>query len=151
MTNSGAYRDVVDRWRAALYDFEPDAARKTLNKTTHLDASFRLSIPFETLQGADTFMERAILPLAQAWPDLERRDTIVVAGSDGAEDWVGCAGHYVGTFSQPWFDIPPTGHVAHLRFHEFYRIKGGQIAEMQALWDIPEVMMQAGALSLIHI
>ena len=32
-----------------------------------------------------------------------------------------------------------------MRFHEFYRIVDGRVAEMQALWDIPEVMMQARA------
>jgi len=32
----------------------------------------------------------------------------------------------------------------HLRFHEFFRIENGQVVEMQGLWDIPSVMMQAG-------
>jgi hypothetical protein len=32
-----------------------------------------------------------------------------------------------------------------MRFHEFYRLESGRIVEIQALWDIPEVMMQAGA------
>ena len=36
-----------------------------------------------------------------------------------------------------------------MRFHEFYRIEEGRIVEMQALWDIPEVMMQAGAWPMV--
>ena len=32
-----------------------------------------------------------------------------------------------------------------MRFHEFYRIEGGQVVEIQAIWDIPEMMMQANA------
>ena len=36
-----------------------------------------------------------------------------------------------------------------MRFHEFYRIEDGRIVEMQALWDIPEVMMQAGAWPMV--
>ena len=32
-----------------------------------------------------------------------------------------------------------------MRYHEFFRFEDGQIVEMQALWDIPQVMMQAGA------
>ena len=32
-----------------------------------------------------------------------------------------------------------------MRFHEFYRMEDGKVVEMQALWDIPEVMLQAGA------
>ena len=32
-----------------------------------------------------------------------------------------------------------------MRFHEFFRIEDGKVVEFQALWDIPEVMMQADA------
>ena len=32
-----------------------------------------------------------------------------------------------------------------MRYHEFYRFEGAQVSEMQAIWDIPELMMQAGA------
>ena len=59
--------------------------------------------------------------------------------------WVGCGGHYSGTFVAPWLDIPATGHLAHMRFHEFFRFEEGKIVEIQALWDIPELMMQANA------
>ena len=79
-------------------------------------------------------------------PDLERRDHIVMAGpTPEGTDWVGCGGFYTGAFLYPWLDIPPTGHLMHMRFHEFYRFEDGKITEMQALWDIPEIMMQAGA------
>ena len=82
----------------------------------------------------------------RAWPDVERRDWIVMAGEDehGAS-WVGCGGHYVGTFIAPLLDIPPTGHLVHMRYHDFYRFEDGKVVEYQALWDLPEVMIQAGA------
>ena len=32
-----------------------------------------------------------------------------------------------------------------MRFHEFFRFEEGKIIEIQALWDIPELMMQANA------
>jgi predicted ester cyclase len=66
------------------------------------------------------------------------------ADADGAL-WLGAAGHYMGTFAKAWMDIPPTGHAVAMRFHEFWRIEDGRVVEMQALWDIPEVMVQAGA------
>ena len=76
-------------------------------------------------------------------PDFERRDYIVVSGKTEQNlDWVGCGGFYNGTFIKPFLDIPPTGHIAHMRFHEFYRFQEGKIIEVQALWDIPELMMQ---------
>ena len=106
----------------------------------------RLAHPFETLDGPEHFLEAALLPLREAVPDLERRDTIVIAGADPAgAGWVGCCGYYTGVFRRPWLHIPPTGHQVAMRFHEFFRFEDGRVAEMQALWDIPEVMMQAGA------
>jgi len=51
----------------------------------------------------------------------------------------------MGTFAHQWLDIPATGHIVHMRFHEFYRVEDDKVVEVQALWDIPEVMMQANA------
>jgi len=70
---------------------------------------------------------------------------IVLAGTTPeGQDWVGCMGNYMGTFVAPFLDIRPTGHLAHIRYHEYFRLEGGRIVEMQAIWDIPELMMQAG-------
>ena len=33
----------------------------------------------------------------------------------------------------------------HMRLHEFHRFENGGVTEIQTLWDIPELMMQAGA------
>jgi predicted ester cyclase len=86
------------------------------------------------------------LPLHEAMNDLERRDMIVLAGTTPeGQDWIGCMGNYMGTFVAPFLDIPPTGHLAHMRYHEYFRIEGGKVVEIQAIWDIPELMMQAGA------
>ena len=110
------------------------------------DAVFRLCHPIGTVTGAAAFYQAAYAPLLTAFPDLERRDFIVISGRDQAgADWIGCAGHYVGTFAAPWLDIPATGHFAHMRYHEFYRFDGTKVIEVQAVWDIPELLMQAGA------
>lgn len=131
--------------RAAQNDFAEHSVRAALADLAQ-DATFRMGHPFGDLQGADAFYDGAYAPLFRAMPDLERRDFIVVAGQDqDGASWLGCGGHYVGTFFAPWLDIPPTGHFAHMRYHEFYRFEGEQIVEMQAIWDIPELMMQAGA------
>ena len=137
---------VIRPLRQALYDYEPGAAHAALTDAFDPDATVHLAFPFEDLDGPSGLYEEAFLPLATAIPDLERRDTIVMAGaSERGNDWVGCCGYYTGTFVQPWLDIPPTGHQAAMRFHEFFRLVDGRVVEMQALWDIPEMMMQANA------
>lgn len=109
------------------------------------NALIQLAFPFETMAGPGALFDEAIGGLAAAFPDFERRNTIVIEGTTEADAlWLGACGYYCGTFAAPFLDIPPTGRMAALRFHEFYRIEAGNIAEFQGLWDIPELMMQAG-------
>ena len=102
--------------------------------------------PFGTLSGPDAFFRTCLAPLHAALPDLERRDMILMAGTTPeGQDWVGTMGNYMGTFLAPFLDIPPTGHLVHMRYHEFFRIEDQRVVEVQAIWDIPELMMQARA------
>tara|TARA_E500000331_G_scaffold82001_1_gene77503 strand:- start:3619 stop:4617 length:999 start_codon:yes stop_codon:yes gene_type:complete len=129
-----------------MYDFSESRVRKVLEKLFISEAVFRVCYPFGKKVGVDNFFMDVFTPFLHALPDLERRDTIVMAGpTQEGSDWVGCCGYYTGTFSKAWLDIPPTGHQVAMRFHEFYRFEDGRVTEVQALWDIPEVMMQAVA------
>ena len=131
--------------RAALYDCDASRLRGQLSEIFAPDCLVQLANPLETLEGAAGLYEQAYAPLLRAVPDLERRDFIVMAGESQGANWVGCCGHYLGVFERPWLDIPPTMHLLAMRYHEFFRFEDGQIVEMQALWDIPQVMLQAGA------
>ena len=132
--------------RAAMYDFSETGVRAAFEAALSPDVVCHFAHPIRDMTGPDALWVRAYASLFDAIPDLERRDDIVVAGhTEHGDDWVGCGGYYTGVMTGPWLDIPPTGHQVHMRFHEFYRIADGKVAEIQALWDIPEVMMQAGA------
>ena len=131
--------------RAALYHWVDGGVQPALSKTFVADARVHLAFPFEDLDGPDGLWDQALSALASAMPDIERRDYIVMAGDDDQGDnWVGCCGHYTGTWLQPFLDIPASGHQAAMRYHEFFHVVDGRVVEMQALWDIPELMMQAG-------
>ncbi len=141
-----AAKAALEPLRAALYDFEPSAARAAIAAAFAPDARVRLAFPFEDLPGPDGLFERALAPLHRAFPELERRETIFMAGPDDAgELWVGACGFYAGTFAEPFLDIPPTGRFAAFRFHEFFRVEENRVTEFQGLWDLPELMMQARA------
>jgi predicted ester cyclase len=146
MDKHSGHKELIAPVRAAMYDFDMQDLRASLEAVCAEDVVFRLCFPFETIKGVNAWLDAVYVPMSLAVPDLERRDYIVMAGPtpEGA-DWIGCGGYYTGKFAAPWLDIPPTGHMVHMRFHEFYRVVDGRIVEMQALWDIPEVMMQAGA------
>ncbi len=138
-------KQLIGRFRAALYDSDRAALRRQLDEVFAPDCEIHLTTPFEDLAGPEALSEQAYQPLLVAIPDLERRDFIVVAGNTNGENWVGCAGFYTGVFEQPWLAIPPTQHIVGMRYHEFFRIQGGAVVEMQAVWDIPQLMMQAQA------
>ena len=140
------YKALLAPLRAAMVDFDSATVLAELRALSSDDALFRLCHPLGDSVGADAYFDRAYRELLVALPDLERRDTIVIAGDDQTgQGWVGCCGYYSGNFVRSWLDIPPTGHLVAMRFHEFYRFADGKLIEMQAIWDIPEVMMQAGA------
>lgn len=138
-------RETIAPLRRALYDWTTDGVQAAVDSVFAPDAEVHLAFPFGDLDPGRLYSE-ALHPLATAWPDLERRELIVCAGSTAEGlDWIGCCGHYTGTFREAWLGIPPTKRQASLRFHEYFRVVDDRVVEMQAIWDIPDVMMQAGA------
>jgi predicted ester cyclase len=132
--------DVMAPVLAGLREGDPAALLHTARA-----ARFRMCHPFGDLEGAEAFDQSCLAPLRAALPDLERVDVIRITGIDQeGSRWLGCCGSYWGTFAAPFLGIPPTGQVVHMRYHDFYRIEGDRITEVQAIWDLPEVMMQAG-------
>ncbi|AUQ73424.1 putative ester cyclase [Phaeobacter piscinae] len=146
MDHPSAHKALLYQLFSAMRDFSADPVQSAMTAHFSAEAGIHLCHPIGDMTGPDALYRTAYAPLLRAMPDLERRDWIVMAGETAkGEQWLGAGGHYIGTFVAPWLDIPPTGHIAHMRYHEFYRISDGKIVEMQAIWDIPELMMQAGA------
>jgi len=138
-------KQIVGKFRVALYDCDEATLRDQLQEVFAPNCDIHLAFPFEDLDGPKALFKEAYQPLLAAVPDLERRDFILMAGEANGSNWVGCAGFYMGVFEQPWLDIPPTRHAVAMRYHEFFRVQDEKVVEMQALWDIPQVMMQAHA------
>lgn len=131
--------------RYAMYHWTDGSVRSALAETFAADAAVHLAFPFETLDGPAGLWDQALSALSFALVDVERRDYIVMAGADEqGEGWIGCCGHYTGTWLRPFLEIPASGQQAAMRYHEFFHFVDGQVTEMQALWDLPELMMQAG-------
>ena len=140
------HKDLIAPFRAAFYEGDQSALRTAMDQLFAPDCVFHMCHPFGDIIGPDAYFTQVIAPLFAAIPDCERRDFIVMAGqTEHGGDWVGCGGNFMGVFAAPYLNIPPTGHMAHMRFHEFYQFKDDKIVEMQTIWDIPELMMQADA------
>ena len=136
----------LQAFQQATATFEATKVQAVLAELFAADAVLHMCHPFGTLEGPNAYFENCIGKLNKAIPDLERRDMIVLAGTTTeGQDWIGTMGNYMGTFVAPFMDIPPTGQLAHMRYHEFFKIDDGKVVEMQAIWDLPELMMQARA------
>ncbi|MGB1180638.1 MAG: ester cyclase [Candidatus Puniceispirillaceae bacterium] len=138
------HKATIKTLSSALYDFDEMSVRKLLDRLISDTAICRFFHPVGDVLPGQLY-DRVFAPLVNAMPDVERRDIICIAGEDQqGRNWVGCAGHYLGRFIAPFMDIPPTGHIAHIRYHEFFCLCDGTITEIQVLWDLPDLMMQAG-------
>ena len=139
-------KDTLAPYRTATATFEPATVQAALADVMADDARLYLCHPFGDVEGPDAFYTTALGPLHHAMPDLERREMILIAGTTPeGQDWAAAMGSYMGTFSSTFLGIPPTGHLAHMRFHEYFKLEDGKVTEVQMIWDIPELMMQAGA------
>ena len=145
MTDLSDLRTLTAGLNAAMYNWSEEGVRKELNAIMAKDMVVHMCHPFGDMPG-DQYYESVLAKLHFSLPDVEKRPWIIMAGTDDHEDdWVGIAGTYIGTFVKPFLDIQPTGHLAHMRFHEYYKIKNEKIIEIQDIYRIPELMMQAGA------
>lgn len=108
------------------------------------DLNWRGSHPMNEVHGRAKVLDEVWRPLRTALPDLERRDEIFVCGPYQGRHLVATMGHYCGTFEKPWLGIPPTGHPLWLRYGEVHQIEGGKIVQSSCLWDVLDVMHQAG-------
>jgi len=135
---------LFNNFRAALYDCDAKQLRRQLTELFTEDCEIHLAHPLGTMTGPDSLYDMGYAPLLEAIPDLERRDFIVV-GDGGKQGWIGSGGYYTGVFEKPWLNIPATRHIVTMRYVEYFRFENEKIVEMYALWDIPQIMMQARA------
>ena len=141
-----ALKQAILPLRTAMAEFADAPVRAALDACFAPGAQVHMCAPFGDMTGPGALYDACYAPLFAAMPDLERRDMIVVAGTTPeGQNWVGTMGNYMGSFVAPFLDISPTGHLAHMRYHEFFCIEDGKITQIQAIWDIPELMMQARA------
>jgi predicted ester cyclase len=119
----------------------------------HPGAVWSGSHPWHARTGHDGIAE-VWADLHRALPDMERRDLIAVGGvsrpdprmtPDGAgRTLLATMGHYQGTFAADLCGIPATNGTVHLRFAEVHHVQDGRIAQSWCLWDLMDLMRQAG-------
>ncbi len=131
---------------SSLENFDIVEVKQQICKVFSHKTVVKMCYPFDNISDIDSFFEHCLGSLNSAFNELERRTLISIEGtsSDGFS-WIGTMGNYFGTFTTPFLDISATGRLTHMRFHEFYRINEDKVDQIQVIWDIPELMMQANS------
>lgn len=132
-----ALRELADAGIERLED--------AISKVAMPNAQWRASHPMNEAIGTGAALARIWEPLKRAFPDLERRDTIFVGGSYLGRTYIAAVGHYCGTMRGDWFGIPATNKTIYLRYGEVWQIgPDGRALQANLLWDVLDVMRQAG-------
>jgi hypothetical protein len=154
MAGMGSSPELVAAKRTVLdyYDALDSASigelEEVLRKHTTDDYLWRGMHPFYERSGAAEVADVFWAPLRRSFSPIQRRPDVFLAGEglvDGEPGvWVTQMGNLLGLFDEPWLDIPPTRKMCFLRYVEFHRVHGGQIAETALFVDVISIMAQAG-------
>ena len=115
-----------------------------LSEIYHPDVAWRGPHPINARQGCGAVLGGFWEPFLAAFPDVERRDDILIAGNFNGGNWVGATGHYTATFARDWLGIKATGGAVNIRYGEFSRLHAGKVHEVYVILDILDLMRQAG-------
>ena len=140
LVNKRAVLSAMD----AIADSTPAALKQNLANIYHPDAQWRGSHPMNEMTGVEAIESIVWGPLIASFPDLERRDTIVIGGRFQERDYVGMVGHLAGSFRRDWNGIPATDQLIYLRYGEFHQMVNGKIVQSTVLLDVLDFIRQAG-------
>lgn len=128
-----------------LAETGPDGLPSALMALAAPGCQWRAAHPMNEMAGSEAAAARIWGPLLAAFPDLERRDALFVAGTYQGKTLIAATGHYCGTMRGDWLGIPASGKTVNLRFGEVWQIGAdGRAVQANLLWDVLDVMRQAG-------
>ena len=143
-TDHVANKRAVFSAMQAIAESSPAALGANLARIYHPDAQWRGSHPWNELSGVEAIEHNVWAPLLQSFPDLERRDDILIGGEYQGRVYVGAVGHLAGSFRRDWNGIPATDQVVYWRYGEFHQMSGGRIIQSTVLLDVLDFIRQAG-------
>lgn len=146
------FRAALHRHLLAFATAEPETVTPLLDAACTPDTVWRFAAPAGTVTGARDTAEAFFVPVRTAIPDGALRNFLVLGGvsTTGSGQWVATLGHLVGNFQRPLFGVPAHGKLVFFRVGAFYRLEGGLIAETAVLFDLPDLMRQAGCFPFDH-
>lgn len=135
----------VARRLAAVVEAGASGLEQALGDLAAPDCAWRAAHPMNESAGNQAAAAQIWAPLLHAFPDLERRNDIFVAGRYKGLDYVAAVGKYCGTMRHDWLGIPASHKTVYLRYGEVWQIgPDGRVVQANLLWDVLDVMRQTG-------
>lgn len=134
---------VWDFWQRMNYA-TPDHFADLFRAAAHEEIDWNGSQPFNQILGIEAVVAQVWRPLRSAFPDLKRHTDILLGGMSGGEEWIAERGYLIGTFVNDWLGVPATGRKTNIRFGQFYVMREGKIAESYVIFDMIDLIRQAG-------
>lgn len=100
--------------------------------------------PVNELQGPEAIEREVWQPLRRALHRMRRVDSMFTGGHFAGSDWISATGYLHGIFLEPYLGVPATGNWAFVRYGEFHKLEDGLITRSHVIFDIPDLMRQAG-------
>ena len=144
MTDHAANKKTVALSLRRLLDVADADLEQAAAEAYAPDACLHAFHPVNEHDGAGAIARELWAPLRRAFPDLERREQIVVAGTYQEKDFVCSMSFLQGSFAEDWLGIPATHDIVTLRCCEINQVIDGRIVESHVLIDTLDVMRQAG-------
>ena len=82
---------------------------QNIKNAYHENAEIYAFHPVNHIKGIDEIINTLWKPLLNSFPDLERRDNLIIGGSFQDRVYVSTVGHLTGTFVNPWLGVPSNG------------------------------------------
>jgi len=108
------------------------------------DVKVKCFYPLNEFSGIAKFKNNFWLPLFNAFPDIERRENLIIGGSFRNKIQVGSICTLSGTFKNSWLDIKPNNKMVNLKCCEIHELKNDKITESHILIDLIDLIHQTG-------
>jgi len=149
-TNFQAAKTLVRNYFESMEAATPDEITGILSRYTAADYLWRGVYPFREQHGINAVTETFWKPLKHAFPRMQRRQDIFIAGENmyDGETWVMSMGNFMGLFEHDFLGIPRTRKLANLRYAEFSCVQNGKITQTGLFVDLIGLMAQVGVYPL---
>ena len=121
---------------------------KNLNKYFTQNIKVNCFHPLNEFSGIEKFKDNYWIPLFESFPDLERRDQIVIGGTFKDKIQVAIISMLSGVFKKDWLGIKANNKMVNLRCCEIYELKEDKIVECHILIDTIDLIFQTGILPI---